>query len=90
MEPGIFDRELPHRPAGEILAVQRDGEAEMLAEHVALLVEGRGRRGGLATQERERLGKDPRVADRAAGHAHAVDARLAEHRHARLGRKQVA
>ena len=62
----------------------------MLAEHVALLVEGRGRRGGLAAQERERLGEDPRVADRAAGHAHAVDARLAEHRHARLGRKQVA
>ena len=62
----------------------------MLAEHVALLVQRRGWRGRLATQKRERLGEDPRVADRAAGHAHAVDARLAEHRHAGLGRKQVA
>ena len=85
MQPRIFDRELPHRAAGQILAVERNGEAEVLAEHVALLVQRRGRRGRLAPQERERVGEDPGVANRAAGHAHAIDACLAEHRRARLG-----
>ena len=62
----------------------------MLAEHVALLVDrGRGQ-GRLAGEEGERLPEDPGISDRPAGHAHAVHASLVEHRHAGLGREEIA
>ena len=62
----------------------------MLAEHVALLVDRGRRQGRLARKQGERLLEDPGIADRPAGHAHAVHAGLFEHRHACLGGKEIA
>ena len=62
----------------------------MIAQHRTLLEDGGWRRWGRSVEQRAGLGEDPRIADRAAGDAHAVHSRLAKHRDAGGGGEQVA
>ena len=79
VETGILDGELPHLPAGEALAMEIDGECPVVAEGVGLLVDRWRRQGRLIGEEGERLAEDPRIADRPARDAQAVDAGLFKH-----------
>ena len=62
----------------------------MLGDHFPLLEQAWGRRERATGGQRPGLAEDPRVADRAPGDGHAVDAGLGDHVQAILGRKQVA
>jgi hypothetical protein len=90
-ETAVLDAHLAHPPAGELLAVDLHGDAEVLLERRALRADRR-RVDDAAGSRSQRAGvvEDPRVADGAPGDPGDVDAGLAEHADDVLRREQVA
>lgn len=86
----ILDAKLPHHGPAPLPFVKLFRQPVVFEDHFTLLEQARRLRERLASGERTGLGKDPRVADRSAGHGHSVDSRLSDHVETILRRKQIA
>ena len=75
VQPRVFDAEFPHLPAADLRAVNLLRQPIMLGDHVPLLEQTRRIGQRQARRQRPHLLEDPRIADRAAGDRHAIDAR---------------